>query len=68
MAYFNAYGGAGQSERLGVVVILDPLTRLAPADESAGCETPSPPKVRGLVNSNEGPLRQNEVPTEGTNR
>jgi hypothetical protein len=25
----------------------DPLTRPAPADESAGCEPPSPPRGRG---------------------
>ncbi len=28
--------------------IMDPLTRLAPADESAGCDPPSPPRGRGL--------------------
>ena len=27
--------------------IMDPLTRLAPADESAGCDPPSPPRGRG---------------------
>ena len=28
--------------------IMDPLTRLAPADEGAGCDPPSPPRGRGL--------------------
>ena len=27
--------------------IMDPLTRLAPADEGAGCDPPSPPRGRG---------------------
>ena len=32
---------------------LDFLTRLAPADESAGCESPSPPRGRGLKSHRE---------------
>jgi len=34
---------------------VDPLTRLAPADESAGCEPPSPPRGRGLQIQNHTP-------------
>ena len=30
---------------------MDPLTRLAPADEGAGCDPPSPPRGRGQRNA-----------------
>ncbi len=41
----------------------DPLTRLAPADEGAGCDPPSPPRGRGQRNSEM--VRPTNVETPG---